>query len=593
MHFPTILSLALTTLSLTIPVDGASHERVRAVHRRRHASRANAIAEQFEVISRRQKTEPECENGSWKCVGTELQRCYYAGWHLVQNCTGENIICSADDSATGCIWTWSLPSSSKDSLKPSSTPSSPSGTASTPNAGSLGNATLYNTTTGGVLANHSLLQGVPSSTVSAVVAAQTDDEYEYGDCDEGETTSTSSSTATETSAIGGNLYVGQHGGHRHSTTDWYGASATGSADSTGSITDSMTASVTDSITGVATDSVTGAVTDSATETGSITASITDSSDMTAYPTSTAKHGHKGSSTVSSVSPTHTSKTNTSTSTGSFEAPHYVIYSDSWLTVMPSVQDLAAYNRFILAFWMSNSGAVDNAQAWEGFTQEYRQNILQEYHDAGIALMVSAFGSTDTPTTSGTDPKQVAQDLAAWVIQYGLDGVDIDYEDMGAMNNDQAEAWLITFQTELRNLLPSPMIISHAPVAPWFTSANDYASGAYVKVHKDVGDMIDFYNIQFYNQGNDAYVDCDSLINDSGNSWPSTSVFEINSYAGVPLDKIVIGKPLDAGAATNGYMSASDLAQCVIMAENQGWNGGCMFWEWTGDAPVVMATVRGM
>jgi hypothetical protein len=68
-------------------------------------------------------------------------------------------------------------------------------------------------------------------------------------------------------------------------------------------------------------------------------------------------------------------------------------------------------------------------------------------------------------------------------------------DMGAMNSDQAEAWLITFQKELRSLLPSPYIISHAPVAPWFTSANDYASGAYVKVHAEVGDTIDFYNIQ--------------------------------------------------------------------------------------------------
>jgi hypothetical protein len=43
----------------------------------------------------------------------------------------------------------------------------------------------------------------------------------------------------------------------------------------------------------------------------------------------------------------------------------------------------------------------------------------------------------------------------------------------------------------------------------------------------------------------------TLITDAGSSWPSTSVFEINSYAGVPLDKIVIGKPLDSGAASNG------------------------------------------
>jgi hypothetical protein len=30
--------------------------------------------------------------------------------------------------------------------------------------------------------------------------------------------------------------------------------------------------------------------------------------------------------------------------------------------------------------------------------------------------------------------------------------------------------------------------------------------------------------------------------------------EMNSYAKVPLNKIVIGKPLDAGKASNGYVS---------------------------------------
>lgn len=110
------------------------------------------------------------------------------------------------------------------------------------------------------------------------------------------------------------------------------------------------------------------------------------------------------------------------------------------------------------------------------------------------------------------------------MQYGLDGVDIDYEDMDAMNGNKAEAWLIrrstarsarivlaltlsAFQIELRRLLPSPYIISHAPVAPWFTSLNVYQSGAYVNIHKQVGSTIDFYNIQFYNQGVGVYTDC--------------------------------------------------------------------------------------
>jgi chitinase len=53
--------------------------------------------------------------------------------------------------------------------------------------------------------------------------------------------------------------------------------------------------------------------------------------------------------------------------------------------------------------------------------------LTSYHDAGISLIVSAFGSTDTPTTNRHDPTTVANNLAAFVLKYNLDGVDIDYE----------------------------------------------------------------------------------------------------------------------------------------------------------------------
>jgi hypothetical protein len=114
---------------------------------------------------------------------------------------------------------------------------------------------------------------------------------------------------------------------------------------------------------------------------------------------------------------------------------------------------------------------------------------------------------DLPTTSGKDPIVTAQSLAKFVIAYGFDGVDIDYEDMGAMNSNAAEAWLVSFQRELRNLLPEPYLISHAPVAPWFTSAAVYQSGAYVAIDQAVGDTIDFYNVQFYNQGDGVYEDC--------------------------------------------------------------------------------------
>lgn len=57
----------------------------------------------------------------------------------------------------------------------------------------------------------------------------------------------------------------------------------------------------------------------------------------------------------------------------------------------------------------------------------RSSIKSQYSAAGIKLIVSAFGSTDAPTTSGADPIGTANTMAAFVKQFDLDGIDVDYE----------------------------------------------------------------------------------------------------------------------------------------------------------------------
>jgi chitinase len=57
----------------------------------------------------------------------------------------------------------------------------------------------------------------------------------------------------------------------------------------------------------------------------------------------------------------------------------------------------------------------------------RSAIKAAYAAAGVKLMVSVFGATDAPTSGNYDPVALANTVAAWVKQYGLDGVDVDYE----------------------------------------------------------------------------------------------------------------------------------------------------------------------
>ena len=83
-------------------------------------------------------------------------------------------------------------------------------------------------------------------------------------------------------------------------------------------------------------------------------------------------------------------------------------------------------------------------------------------------------------------------------------------------------------------------------------------------------------MQFYNQG--LYTDCAGLLTSSGGAFPGSSLFEIPKN-GIPLNKLVIGKPAVAADATSGgYIDPSTLATCVSQAKSKGWNAGVMSWE---------------
>jgi hypothetical protein len=94
-----------------------------------------------------------------------------------------------------------------------------------------------------------------------------------------------------------------------------------------------------------------------------------------------------------------------------------------------------YNYFALSFWLT-SGSADLAYIWEnagtamsfmgGSTQSIQKKLKKMYNDKGIKLLVSAFGATEFPTSAGKDPVATANQLARFVQNNNLDGVDIDW-----------------------------------------------------------------------------------------------------------------------------------------------------------------------
>ena len=181
-----------------------------------------------------------------------------------------------------------------------------------------------------------------------------------------------------------------------------------------------------------------------------------------------------------------------------------------------------YNYIIFAFWSCNSGPLDIALAWSKISgylgeknpfgstdRDVQLGMKKVYNQAGVKILVSAFGATEFPTTGKESAEACGTALGNFVIQNNLDGADIDWEDNMAMEAGTGEKWLIDFTIALRKVIPDH-IISHAPQAPYFKNEY-YKNGGYITVHKEVGDLINFYNIQFYNQGDSKYNTYSELI----------------------------------------------------------------------------------
>ncbi len=154
----------------------------------------------------------------------------------------------------------------------------------------------------------------------------------------------------------------------------------------------------------------------------------------------------------------------------------------------------------LAFLLSD-GPRDQVANWANLDATKRQQLKQQYNQAGVSIVASAFGETDLPTTAGRDPVALANTMGQFVLNNDLDGIDVDWEEIVLVTHQSGvgEAWLATFTQTLRQQLPQgQFILTHAPVGPWF-QPNFCPGGCYLTVDKTVGSLIDWYNIQFYNR----------------------------------------------------------------------------------------------
>lgn len=249
---------------------------------------------------------------------------------------------------------------------------------------------------------------------------------------------------------------------------------------------------------------------------------------------------------------------------------------------------AGFNLIILSFYLM-AGPADMAIAWQGVSSEDQKDAVNYVHSKGGRVLISAGGATDAPYAqiSGWD---FGTKVAEWAVEHNLDGVDFDMENFdsplvgGGLTANQTIQWLADASNAARQVLGNDSLITHAPQAPYFGQigggANYYTgtTGGYTAVYQKAT-TIDYFLVQFYNQGVSCYTDYEGLFLKSCSNFLGTSVKEIADY-GIPLNKIVVGKPVGQGDANNGLVSADQLNQFFRQAQSElGWNAGVMGWVW--------------
>ncbi|WDE01059.1 glycosyl hydrolase family 18 protein [Thalassomonas actiniarum] len=198
--------------------------------------------------------------------------------------------------------------------------------------------------------------------------------------------------------------------------------------------------------------------------------------------------------------------------------------------------------------------------------------------SGKKVLLSFGGGTvasDTYHQLAGNETQLAQNIAGFITDNQLNGVDIDFEDTAAFTGDagyNGVDFLINLTKALRLVLPAPnYLITHAPQPPYLESGNPM--GGYVQVMAEAGEDIDWLNLQFYN-------------NPPWSANPQEIVCSYEKYAQLPgldAEKLLIGLPVTQHDAGSGYMPVDEIISDVIEpVQANGTLGGMMNWQFSSD-----------
>lgn len=245
-----------------------------------------------------------------------------------------------------------------------------------------------------------------------------------------------------------------------------------------------------------------------------------------------------------------------------------------------------YTHMIFAFWINEGiGAVDAGKIWQESNQI--DEVLDMLHSNGIKAMISGGGGEYNgerllPITNNPGGgAEYGKALAEFAKKYKFDGMDFDIEDTDSLSAGIATEWLVEATKAAKEIYPEA-IISHAPQAPYF---DEGFRSNYIQVEEKVGDIIDFYSIQFYNQGSyyGSYDTYENLFIKAGGGTALNQIVEKSKNKDDLMSKLIVGKIVDQNAGSTGYVEPDKFAEILSEGVKNGMTpGGVMGWQWLSD-----------
>ena len=267
-------------------------------------------------------------------------------------------------------------------------------------------------------------------------------------------------------------------------------------------------------------------------------------------------------------------------------------------------------------WSNGLQLVDTVSNWiNDFSDSDRNSILNDLNNANIKLGISMGGATSFGGNFSliwTNPQspyyidgtnivtleqsafKLGNDLANIAKQGGLSYIDLDIENIPTIgmykNYDDISNYLGYMSKSIKENLTNGLV-SHSPQTPYiYPYTNGNWKTLYYTIEQNFGDYIDWYNIQYYNQGTYS-EESQVFTNDVAFNASVQQLIVANNVQGltpIPAKKIVVGGGTDSGSGlckNSSNTTGPSWSTLVTWVKNQEnnvnseWfnNGGVMTW----------------